>query len=160
MDWQRLRFERRGWRAGGLQAGEWRRLVLPASEKSIGLNLKREEAVRIEPGIDTLQFEKAADHKSRADEEYIRESDFETDNDFARETSGGEAFTAAGAAQNDHHVRTSHAPSGREAEDCCGDETRGHCEDQHGRINANGIEAREMCRCDSKQFVNSEPGDA
>jgi len=33
-------------------------------EESIGLNLKGEEAVRIEAGIDALQFEKAADHES------------------------------------------------------------------------------------------------
>ena len=54
--------------------------------------------MRIEPGIDALQFEKGADHKSRADEKYVSESDFEADDDLARETAAGEAFAAAGAA--------------------------------------------------------------
>jgi len=58
-------------------------------EKSIGLNLKREEAVRAKAGIDALQFEKAADHKPRANEEYISESNFEADDDLTRETAAG-----------------------------------------------------------------------
>ncbi len=82
--------------------------------------MKGEQAMRIEPGIDALQFEKAADHKTRSDEEYISKSDFEADYNFARETAAGEAFATASTAENDHYVWTSCAPRRREAEDRCG----------------------------------------
>lgn len=129
-------------------------------QKSIGLNLKGEEAMRIEPGIDALQFEKAADHKSRADQEYVCEGDFEADDDFAREATAGEGFTAARAAQNDHHIWASRAPCRRQTKDGSGYEARNYSEDQHGRINSNRIEAREMRGSDGEQFVNSDPRDA
>ena len=80
------------------------------------------------------------------------------DDDLTREAAAGEAFVAAGAAQNDHHVRTSRAPRGRQTEDGSGGEARNYSEDQHRRIDADGIETREIRRSDGEQFVNSEPG--
>src|SRR5437762_14365614 len=114
--------------------------------------------MRIEPGIDALQFEKGADHESGADDKYVSERHFEADDDLARETAAGEAFAPAGAAQNDHYVWTGSAPRRRHAEDCGGHEARDYSEDQHSRINSDRIEAREMRRNDGQQFVNSEPG--
>jgi len=52
------------------------------------------------------------------------------DDDFAERPSVL-GLHCAGAAQNDHHVWTSRAPSGREAEDCAAMRLD-YSEDQHG----------------------------
>src|SRR5207245_1450699 len=85
--------------------------------KPIGLNLKSEQALSAEPRIDALQFQEAAHHESRADEEYKGEGHFDANHDLARKTASGKAFVAAAPAQDDHHVRPGCSPGGRQAKD-------------------------------------------
>src|ERR1700683_1475242 len=70
-----------------------------------------------------------------------------------------ESVVAAGTTQHDHQVRPGSAPRGCKSKDRGGQEARQRGEDQHGRIDANGIEPRKGCGRDGEQLVYSGPGD-
>jgi len=114
--------------------------------------------MRIEPGIDALQFEKGADHKPRADEKYVARATSRPTTILREKPPLARPSLRLGAAQNDHYVWTGSAPRRRHAEDCGGHEARDYSEDQHSRINSDRIEAREMRWSDGQQFVEFEPG--
>ena len=65
--------------------------------ESIGLKLKCEQTMRIEARVNVLEFDEAANHQSRADEQHVGERNFHDDHNLSRYAAVGQPFGSAAA---------------------------------------------------------------
>ena len=135
------------------QLGTLRRRPRAAAEE-----LERQQAARIESRIDALQFEKTSEHQPRPDEQHEAQRHFGDHHCIPEPAAGAETGGAAAAAKHGHGIHAERAPCGHHPEEHGHHQRDRRGESQHGRVDADSVEPRQIRRGDRAQLANANPG--
>ena len=132
-----------------------RLLPAPATQQ-----LECQQTVRIEAGVDALQFQEAAEHQARSDQQHEGKGHLGHHHEVAQQPCTAERRIAAAGAQQRRDAGPRGADCRRQSEQRGRHQRRQRGEPQYGGIDSNSVQARQAGGRNGAQFVDAHPRQA